>query len=218
MARLTDTVPTDWAYLSEGGATIVFSYVGTPNPTFDGTVLRLRKRRHDSSASTHTISIPGSAPSTVQNHHNPPPPPVRHEDPTIAFQRECIARLIPPAHLPRLEALDSDRTLLRPWLEMLASQCVLHRPEERRRLDAIDLSTPAPVLATDLVGGQGIAVEIKVPRLIFAWVHCSDPRSRNGASCRPRRTCEATRWTSRASTRHGRADTACTLILRRGKG
>src|SRR5258708_6482561 len=39
----TKTSPSDWKYVSEGGATIVFSYAGPPHPDFAHTVLRLRK-------------------------------------------------------------------------------------------------------------------------------------------------------------------------------
>ncbi|KAJ7749519.1 inositol-pentakisphosphate 2-kinase [Mycena maculata] len=135
---LTDTLPTDWSYLSEGGATIVFSYKGPSNPSFNGTVLRLRKRVLGSEDEDHHSEI----------------------DFTIDFQKEIIERLIPRAHLPRLVpvVVGEDAGT---WLEALAAACEPHRPAERRRTDHIDVKSSNAVLATDLVGGQIIAVEIK---------------------------------------------------------
>ncbi|KAJ7681751.1 inositol-pentakisphosphate 2-kinase [Mycena rosella] len=172
MPHLIDTAPTDWAYLSEGGATIVFTYTGAPNPVFDGTVLRLRKgpleldgdsRLHDRVLSSRTKVFASDEDLAAYYGLSPPPPPRPHspEDPTVEFQRECIARLIPPAHLPNLAYLDATGPTTHVWLETLAAQCEPHRPPERRRTDGIEIAEPTSVLATDLVGGEGIAVEIK---------------------------------------------------------
>ncbi|KAL7283657.1 hypothetical protein ACG7TL_003093 [Trametes sanguinea] len=79
------------------------------------------------------------------------------DDPTIVFQRTVIERLLPRAHLPRLAAVH----VARPWLAQLAAHAEPLRPPERRTRDAIDLARRKAVLATDLVGGDGWAVEIK---------------------------------------------------------
>lgn len=139
--HITQTSPSDWKYISEGGSSIVFSYIGAPNEDFDGKVLRLRKVDHDAS-STDT----------------PSPDEVEPDDPSIAFQRLVIERLFPPQHLPQLRAVRLDGT----WLEQLSQLVDEHRPEERSKKDKIDTRKQKGVLATDLVGGQGWAVEIKV--------------------------------------------------------
>ncbi|OSD08524.1 hypothetical protein PYCCODRAFT_1441388 [Trametes coccinea BRFM310] len=79
------------------------------------------------------------------------------DDPTIVFQRTVIERLLPRAHLPRLAAVH----VARPWLAQLAAHAEPLRPPERRTRDAIDLARRKAVLATDLVSGDGWAVEIK---------------------------------------------------------
>ncbi|KAF7337935.1 Inositol-pentakisphosphate 2-kinase [Mycena venus] len=123
---LTDTLPTDWAYISEGGANIVFVYQGLSSPFFDGTALRLRKRE-----STDKDKDEKDSTREIQS---------------IEYQKKCLERLIPLVHLPRLELVVSAR---------------LHRALERREKDGIDVKLPRALLATNLVGGQGIAVEIK---------------------------------------------------------
>ncbi|KAG6854730.1 hypothetical protein C0991_002443 [Blastosporella zonata] len=137
---VTETFPHQWKYVSEGGATIVFSYIGPPNPRFDGVVLRLRK-----------AALP-SVPSLQEGIQDEP------DDPLIEFQQKCMARLIPSEHLPRLESVHTTRD----WLESLV---ILHdpeRPPERRAKDQVDVSRRKGVLATDLVGGNWLAVEIKM--------------------------------------------------------
>jgi inositol-pentakisphosphate 2-kinase len=138
MANISETRPQDWKYISEGGATIVFSYVGPPNPHFDGMVLRLRKVVM-SSKDLHEESW------------------VEPEDPMIEFQQKCMERLIPKAHLPRLETVHLER----PWLESLVQVHDVARPQYRRSADHVDLDRSKGVLATDLVGGNWMAVEIK---------------------------------------------------------
>ncbi|KDQ14541.1 hypothetical protein BOTBODRAFT_109962 [Botryobasidium botryosum FD-172 SS1] len=134
------TAPHDWAYISEGGATIVFSYAGHRHPIFTGTVLRLRK-----------------APLSDTEDEDE-----EAEDATIAFQARVTSRLIGPAHLPRLDAC----AVSRPWLEELARISHHRRPEARRAKDAINVRRRKAVLATDLVGGHAWAVEIK-PKWAF---------------------------------------------------
>ncbi|KAK2466812.1 hypothetical protein APHAL10511_001070 [Amanita phalloides] len=124
-----DTKPGDWKYVSEGGATAVFSYIGPADPPFDGTVLRLRK-----------------APRVAADHDDP-----------VIYQERCTSRLISPVHLPRLESVLLDKE----WVQRLI---ILHdglRPVARRSKDGIDATHGRGVLATDLVGGDWIAVEIK---------------------------------------------------------
>ncbi|KIL69866.1 hypothetical protein M378DRAFT_184241 [Amanita muscaria Koide BX008] len=137
MARITDTHPSDWRYVSEGGATVVFSYIGDNDFQFNNTVLRLRKKAliHDGKPT---------------------------EDPIIEFQRRCTSRLIPLVHLPRLDIALLDKE----WLESFVALHDSARPEDRRAKDSIDVTSQMAVLATDLVGGDWIAVEIK-PKWAF---------------------------------------------------
>ena len=126
--------------MSEGGATIVFSYAGPPHPNFDGTILRLRKFLSRQGRYTQSDSESEG------------------DDPIIEYQSKCIERLIPPQYLPRLETVVLDRS----WLEALVTLHDSARPEERREKGGIDLERKKGVLATDLVGGNWLAVEIKV--------------------------------------------------------
>ena len=135
-ADVRHTNPSNWKYMSEGGATIVFSYAGPPHPKFDGTILRLRK-------------APAQSDSLSES---------ERDDPTIEYQSKCIERLIPPQYLPRLETVVLDRS----WLEALVALHDSVRPKERREKGAINLERKKGVLATDLVGGNWLAVEIKV--------------------------------------------------------
>ena len=133
MADVLHTNPSDWKYVSEGRETVVFSYVGPPHPEFEGRVLRLKK----TSASSDSES---------------------DDDPTIEFQRKCIERLIPLQYLPRLGTVVLDRV----WLEAFVALHESVRPEKRREKGAINLERKKGVLVTDLVGGNWLAVEIKV--------------------------------------------------------
>lgn len=149
MAQVSKTAPEDWKYVSEGGATIVFSYQGPPNPEFDGTVLRLRKTLVPSIDSGRSGR---PDPDDAQNVEEEP------DDPTIEYQAKCMGRLIPSEHLPRLQTVRLDRS----WLQSLVMLHDKWRPSERRDKDEIDSSRKKGVLATDLVGGEWVAVEIKV--------------------------------------------------------
>ncbi|TFK30038.1 inositol-pentakisphosphate 2-kinase [Coprinopsis marcescibilis] len=155
MPSIGQTTPGDWRYVSEGGATIVFSYRGPDNPNFNGTVLRLRKalvpvfRKR-----SNTIEDASARPDTLDEEEP--------DDPTIEYQTKCMSRLIPLEHLPRLETVDLDRD----WLERLVASQNLNRPEVRRGKDGIDVNRKKGVLATDLVGGNWLAVEIK-PKWAF---------------------------------------------------
>ncbi|KAG9035158.1 Inositol-pentakisphosphate 2-kinase [Serendipita sp. 407] len=141
----TTTAVTDWAYVSEGGATMVFSYVGQKHPTFTHRVLRVRKV-----ALGHYDEV-----DDEEAKEEP-------DDPSIAFQNSVIALLLPTDHLPKLESVHVNRQ----WLKELALSATNKRPELRRLKDDIDLTRKKAVLATDLVGGRGWAVEIK-PKWAF---------------------------------------------------
>ena len=152
--HVADTSPRDWKYISEGGSTIVFSYSGPPHPQFDGTALRLRKgpvpeREH---ADAEQYQQPQLA--DAEDGEEEP------DDPTIVFQRTVIERLVPKQFLPRLDAVRVDRA----WLQQLSDLTEAQRPKERRAKGRIDTGRRKAVLATDLVGGEGWAVEIKVRR------------------------------------------------------
>jgi inositol-pentakisphosphate 2-kinase len=173
------TFPSDWKYVSEGGATIVFSYAGLPRPEFTRTVLRLRKsvthpplkaiqeppdpakewerENKEGAWTTHSISNDGAALGTDGGKEEEP------DDPTIEFQKCVTSLLIPQEHLPHLEPVHVQRE----WLQDLARLSEAQRPPERRAKDGIDQYKTKAVLATDLVGGKVMAVEIKVSPMIF---------------------------------------------------
>ena len=164
----TRTDPRDWSYISEGGATIVFSYNGPPHPHFSGTVLRLRKieikpppkeifKPLDYAEGVDDTSSEDDGGEESSDDDDEP------DDPSIAFQNRITSRIISPKHLPRLEAVKVGRS----WLEHLKKHGEKRRPESRRTIDTIDTGKKKAVLATDLVGGAGWAVEIKVrePRI-----------------------------------------------------
>lgn len=142
MPEILQTKPSDWHYVSEGGATIVFSYKGPSHPDFEGTVLRLRKA---------PVFAGGHPSSAVSDEEEP-------DDPTIEFQTKCMRRLIPPEHLPRLESVWLDQS----WLAELVRLQDGIRPETRRRKDQVDIKRKKGVLATDIVGGDWLAIEVKV--------------------------------------------------------
>ncbi|EIW60279.1 inositol-pentakisphosphate 2-kinase [Trametes versicolor FP-101664 SS1] len=158
---IADTSPQDWKYISEGGSTIVFSYVGPPNTLFDRTALRLRKGPVVAHSDPDKHQEPQLAePSTLEDRQtskNAPADPDEPDDPTIVFQRTVIEQLMPIEHLPRLQSVHVARA----WLEELAERTEPLRPPQRRAKDTIDRGRRKAVLATDLVGGAGCAVEIK---------------------------------------------------------
>jgi inositol-pentakisphosphate 2-kinase len=85
------------------------------------------------------------------------------DDPSIEFQHSIMSRLIPAEYLPRLETVLVNRE----WLEALAALHDSNRPLKRRSEDHIDMNKKKAVLATDLVGGAGLAIEIKVCPVSF---------------------------------------------------
>ena len=142
---ISETDPRHWTYIAEGGSTIVFSYDGPRNLHFDGTVVRLRK--------------------SVLRSSSDPTPPISNEkagqdadDPTVDFQEYVVSRLVPAEFLPHLEHVQVERA----WLEKMVNAHDEKRPAKRRTKDSIDLDRTKAVLATDLIGSKGWAVEIKV--------------------------------------------------------
>jgi len=137
MDVLSGTLPIDWRYISEGGATVVFSYNGPHHPILTGKVLRLRKS--------------SSQPSGTQIDANIP-------EPTVTFQQKIISRLVDPIYLADLQIVPLEAH----WVETLSLHHEPSRPLERRNISTIDCSRPTAVLASDLIGGVPCAVEIKV--------------------------------------------------------
>ena len=76
---VTTTSPTHWKFISEGGASIVFSYVGPSNEAFNNTALRLRK------APLEALLEPLAEEQQLED----------PDDPSIAFQHQVIERLLP---------------------------------------------------------------------------------------------------------------------------
>lgn len=149
----------DWSYVSEGGATMVFSYVGRQSEDFSGMVLRLRK--------APLSDLQDVGPSLSEDGEYA----VEPDDPSIAFQMRVTSRLLPPEHLPRLAACRVSYNLL----SSLSDSSALSRPSDRSLKDTIDTRRRRAVLATDLVGFEGaeegieprrFAVEIK-PKWAF---------------------------------------------------
>ncbi|KXN86936.1 Inositol-pentakisphosphate 2-kinase [Leucoagaricus sp. SymC.cos] len=144
MSSITQTLPSHWKYVSEGGATIVFSYVGPPNSPYDGMVLRLRKAVNENTLAAGPVDED------------------ERDDPTIEYQTRCMEQLFPQENLPLLQSAGLEKA----WLERLAKEHEISRPEARTGKDHIDFSRKKGVLATDLVGGGWIAVEVK-PKWAF---------------------------------------------------
>jgi len=157
---VSDTKLSDWRYVSEGVATIVFSYIGHPHPQFDRTVLRVRK------IPTHTSQVAIDADNNGQ---------VRYPDvDAVRFQHDVIQRLIPEEYLPRLERVLLDRT----WLEGLSVLNEPLRPLERRQKGRIDTARTTAVLATNVISEDGLTVEIKVglSNAIYTTHSCHQPK------------------------------------------
>lgn len=134
----------DWKYVAEGGSTVVFSYDGPRSPRFDGMVLRLRKSPRRSRSDVKAFD--------EEEDLN------REDDPAVDFQEHVISRLVPTEFLPHLEHAEVEQA----WLGKLIAAHDEERPEKRRVKDGIDLKRTRAVLATNLIGGKGWAVEIKV--------------------------------------------------------
>jgi hypothetical protein len=178
----TDTTPNDWQYVSEGGATIVFSYTGF-NPHFTGTVLRLRKTKTS------------DADANWQH------------DCATEFQTTIMERLISPQFLPRLTPVRVERA----WLEDLTDLRDSDRPHDRRQKDRIDVSRKIAVLATDLIGTDGLAAEIKVVVYLVPLAYQLNSfldNSQNGLFCLHQHTSRS----KHVQLRRRHADSVCTNI------
>lgn len=133
---IASTEPLAWRYVSEGGASAVFSYIGPQHDTFTSTVLRLRKSGNEGLSD-------------------------EEDDPVVIFQNICMARLIPSVHLAQLRSIRVDSA----WLQEFIRLHNESRPEERRESSTVDADRTMAVLADDLVGTTQLAVEIKVRSL-----------------------------------------------------
>lgn len=96
MANVLQTVPQDWKYVSEGGATIVFSYIEHSHPAFDGMVLRLRKTSLAADNSANEGREKDLGDTNLED---------ELDDPSIEYQTKCMQRLIPAEHLPQLQTV-----------------------------------------------------------------------------------------------------------------
>lgn len=190
------TVPSDWAYLSEGaavkfqslrlstadalslagGANIVFRYVGPPHATLSSHVLRLRKAA--------SLGSSGWSSSDVEAE--------------LCFRERVIRPLLGEALLPDCRLLALDEGLLKGLAELAEP----HRPAARRAKGGLAVDATEGMLVADLIGrdhttlSDVLAVEIKVgteqlerpPGAFLMSPFPSFGRSQNGASCPPRRT------------------------------
>jgi inositol-pentakisphosphate 2-kinase len=147
-----ETSPSDWKYVAEGGSTVVLSYQGPPNSTFNRTVLRLRKGPlHPIPDDEGGILDVGKDPNIFYQ---------EPDDPIVVFQKEVIERLVPNDALPVLQDISVENR----WLAELTALVEDNRPQARRAKDRIDITRQKAVLATDLIGGEGWCIEIKVCR------------------------------------------------------
>lgn len=148
-----ETHPEHWRYLAEGAEAIVCSYSGPPHPTFDGTVIRLRK----TSATMSGSNLEAAASS------------INEVPGSFEFHERVIRKLVDPQFLDeqRLVAIDTN------WLQLLHESIDYHRPLKRREASTLDFSSPIAVLATNLIGHTGWGVEIKVNAV---QSHASIPR------------------------------------------
>lgn len=137
---LSKTSPAQWKYISEGGATIVFSYIGPHHAIFTGKALRLRKTSREEGP--HKLH------------------PVFDDQPdfSITFQQRIISRLLDPSYLPNLQVV----ALQAEWIEAFSTYHESFRPQGRRDISTIDCTRRTGVLAPDLIGGSYCAVEVKV--------------------------------------------------------
>lgn len=187
---ISDTKLSDWKYVAEGGATIVFAYIGPQHPLFTGKVLRLRKIKHHK-FHPHAFEKPTVSPSSFHaqggegigaegegkgdggTKHTEDEEP---DDPMIAFQEQVIAKLVPEEFLVNLRVAKLDREWLTRFADYHDGKGTEEeegqsegwaRPVSRRKVDGIDLGRQKGVLADNLVGGEGMCtIEIKVTSLL----------------------------------------------------
>jgi inositol-pentakisphosphate 2-kinase len=171
------TVVSDWAYVAEGGATLVLRYVGGPHPVFSRSVLRLRKRPRG--APDELDGVEGGVDASVYGGED------TNEDDVgpllVSFQADVVAPLLPPDTVGTMRLVPVNPH----WLVAVAAAVEPARPAARRDVDEVDIALRTAVLAPDLIGAAGVVVEIKVRVLLsFNASLCSRRYSRSGASCR----------------------------------
>jgi inositol-pentakisphosphate 2-kinase len=152
---ISQTSLSEWKYISEGAATVVFSYNGPHHPILTGRVLCLRKAPREGHG--HFVS----------------------DDNLVAFQQCVVSRLLDPSYLPDLQTIP----LQADWVEALSIHHESFRPQERRSTSVVDCSRQTGVLAPDLIGGLSCAVEVKVNDYRPPEVPIDNfSKSQNGAS------------------------------------
>lgn len=134
------TAAQDWTYLAEGNVSIVFSYTGS-SPSLKDNVLRLRKCLVDDSDSVGTTQ-PTSEDDKLE----------------IEFQNTIVPKLLPPQFLPVLLSIPVSSEWLRELSERTASA---PRPASRK-IKKIDVTQKSAILTTNVIGTEGLAIEIKV--------------------------------------------------------
>jgi inositol-pentakisphosphate 2-kinase len=182
---LSKTSPAQWKYISEGGATIVFSYNGPLHVILTGKVLRLTKTSRDGPRKLSPLSDD-------------------QPDLSVTLQQKIFSRLLDPSYLPDLQvvALQTD------WVETFSLHHEPFRPQERRSMSMIDCSRRTGILAPDLVGGLFCAVEVKVNSQHHPEVSNDNfSKSRNGVFCLIQSTCR--QRANRSKLKH--AGHVCTL-------
>lgn len=133
----------------------MFSYIGALHSMFTGTVLRVRK-----------VPVKQKAESAIPGEDEDKEEP---DDPSIDFQNRVTSLVIPAIHLPIMKSVRVDRE----WLEKLSASVEEKRPEARRLKDTIDIGRKKAVIATDLVGGIGWAVEIKASHSSHCFIRAN---------------------------------------------
>ena len=140
---------TDWTYLAEGGAHLVFSYCGN-EPSIQNKVLRIRKTHLEPRSGNDTGAKPG-----------------RYECARNYLATTITPSLVPPELLP----MECKVTLNAEWVHELERGSLDLRPKERissRRYPSNHQHSTSPTsfqasLVENLLGGEGdIAIEIKV--------------------------------------------------------
>jgi len=144
-ADSSSTTVADWTYIAEGGDTMVLAYTGQPRADLDRTVLRLKKLRRNP-----TMLPDGSGPYA--------PEPVTDDNFTLRYQHEIIERLLPTKLLPRY----GTAQVTPQWLASVNDAMENKRPAQRLIDDYISLRQSRGLLATNLIAGNGVVVELKV--------------------------------------------------------
>lgn len=160
-----DTQPSDWAYIAEGGAHIVFSYQGQ-SKTYATRALRVRKP----SATTESLAQ------------------AEENDVSGQWRRNILPKLVPR----QLLTTSREVTLEVGWYKELLAMVDVVRPAQRK--SAIDLAAKGDrrgVLLEDLTfnvdddGAITVAIEIKVcyPSPADFLMLMFSPGSPNGDFC-----------------------------------